>query len=261
MLTIVLRLSIKAGLTNEGRICSAPRHELVYKCVKSLVQAIKHAEHLIKIKLIVVNQNSEQQYFLPIIQLFETYNIDYSINEVISTIPNDSALYQFVIARDCEGLVYMVEDDYLHAENAISEMLISKQYFETKTKLPVAIHPYDDIIKYNSDTNIKLCYVVCSPSNFWRTTWASTNTIMIDSTIIKNNWSTFEKLAKEYPEVMEDDTINKLWYKFETNEGNIVLFSPIPSLAIHLGVSIQPQIDIKMFDWKNRWNEISVDIL
>jgi len=85
----------------------------------------------------------------------------------------------------------------------------------------------------------------------WRTNTHTTCTFLTTPGVIRREWDLFEKFAKNYmkdPQVSEENTINLAW-----NKPNVQLFSPIPSLALHM--QFKEQMDRTVI-WKQLWDMI-----
>lgn len=167
---------------------------------------------------------------------------------------NASGHAQFDRGRSSEAdLVYFVEDDYLHYPNAIVDMVDAYIRFKGNLGTEVAIHPYDDpdnyLPKFIDETR-----VVLGRDRHWRTNKYSTFTFMCNPEIVRKFWSRFYTCATEYMtewgeanEIQEGTTINHIW------RWEVKLFTPIPSLALHMGY--ERQLD-PYIDWKKLWDLI-----
>ena len=65
----------------------------------------------------------------------------------------------------------------------------------------------------------------------------------------------YEKLALLYPTENEGTTINKLYKSFGKIDGNITVFSPIPSLAYHLSYQEPTVIMTDTLQWRDIWGK------
>ena len=89
---------------------------MILKCLQSLVNSINRSTA--EVKLIILDDNSDADF------LNEIHVI--SDAEIIRLTPptdipsfNFSAYEQFRLASEVNGLVYSIEDDYLHTDDAI----------------------------------------------------------------------------------------------------------------------------------------------
>lgn len=264
-LTIVLRCCGRTGVAanNTPRISGVDRLGLILRCIKSLVDSINNSKY--QIKFAVLDDHSDSESLAKIKQIIagaecQTEFIELPDREADFVHPyNWSAYEQFRHGRDANGLVYMVEDDYLHSPDAISSMIEAFYFFRALSDLnSVAIYPYDSTHNYMSASlPTRLFYV---DQRLWRTTTKSANTMFIHSSDIQTYWPLFEKLARGYgvDETNEDTTINRLWSNGVTQGGPVILFSPIPSVAAHISFDEPIQLTAEMNDWRTRYNQIKV---
>src|SRR5262249_37315823 len=112
---------------------------------------------------------------------------------------NASCLASFSRARDdARDLVYLVEDDYLHAPSAVQEMIeMHAMLEEAHHGREIALHPYDDpknywFVIYRQQS----CRIVHGPGRHWRTNTHTTNTCWLELRTLHRNWELFERLAR-----------------------------------------------------------------
>jgi len=252
-LNVILRTCSNSLLTpsDKKRICGDNREVLIKKCFLSLVRSIRQSSH--KVKLTVLDDNSDAR-FLDFIGL-ATKDMDCTVVNLKERGPNHSALEQFKLASESDGLVYVVEDDYLHEENAIDHMVGAYLYFMKRYNTSVVIYPYDCSLRYaeghESQTTLHHDGI-----RYWRSVDKTAFTMLTHYSTIKNNWSTFETLSKDYPKVLEDDTINKLYLSADNPDASIRAFNPIPSIAYHVGYSTPVSINTTHASWTHLWDGI-----
>jgi len=255
MITVILRTCSSSLLesSDRERVCGNNRALMLRRCFRSTVAACKVADYY-KPRLIVLDDNSDS-FFLDFMRdEIESYGINGSIISLTERGPNHSAYMQFKLASEQEGIVYCVEDDYLHEQDAIVNMISAYNHLSANTGGgEVAIFPFDCIRNYiEGDCWTRLLH---DGRRYWRTAHRSTNTILAHSSIFSKYSNEFFKLAKEYPSVMEDDTINTLYRSAENTTAPIQLYSPIPSIAYHLGYSDISQITTEASNWQTLWNK------
>ena len=90
----------------------------------------------------------------------------------------------------------------------------------------------------------------------WRTLHNTHNTIFTHVDVFKDYWELFSSLAKFFRKttVCEDGTINTIWSDGVTKDGPVPLFSPIPTLAIHISQGNEPT----HLEYKKLWDSINV---
>lgn len=234
------------------RYCGVDKTTLVEKCVKSLVQSANQYEG--KIKFIWFDDHSSQDMIDKVFAIFSKSKHEVEYHPLEQRGWNASGLAQFEAGRSSNAdLVYFVEDDYLHYPTAIQEMIDAYSTFKKNLGIEVAIHPYDDPDNY-LPLYIDECRVVLGKKRHWRTNKYSTFTVMCSPEIVKKFWSRFYTVATEYMtewgeknQIQEGTTINHIW------RWEVKLFTPIPSVALHMGY--ERQLD-PYIDWKALWDSI-----
>jgi len=209
------------------RVIDVPKPEMVRRCVISLVKALAGVEHT----LTILDDHSTE----------ETVEFLHRQGPVIETGPGNNL--SLLTAVDAAGasradLVYLVEDDYLHTPEAIQEMLAFVELAKAKSLPSVALHPYDDHDNYTHGIN-RASNIVVGRDRHWRTNACSTGTVLAEPWVFREpEW---EKLARDYDKpglnVHEGTTINRLWWD------RVPLFTPLPSLAVHLCGNVPPLVD------------------
>jgi len=86
----------------------------------------------------------------------------------------------------------------------------------------------------------------------WRTNTHTTNTCWVETETLRRNWEFFERLARFsstpyglQQHISEASTINRIWRE------QVSLFTPIPSLALHLQ---HEEHRDPYLDWKAWWD-------
>lgn len=269
-LIIILRTCGNSGVLENTakRISGTDRPTLIKKCTKSLIESINHAKDLISMKLYVLDDNSTEEFLGELKSIIDDCQIDH---ELVSLGPkpdefkhsfNYSAHEQFRYGRDLSNkLVYFVEDDYLHSVDAISSMLGFYFSMRPLTDLnSIALYPYDSTHNY-STPNSEPSRLVYFEDRLWRTTTKTANTMFIHSDEVRRYWPLFDTIARKYEfggEIYEDHTINRMWNNGVTYGGPITLFSPIPSIAIHVSFAEPIKLTQQLNDWRQRYDEITL---
>lgn len=234
------------------RYCGADKTTLIEKCVKSLVQTANNYDG--KIKFVWFDDHSSQDMIDRVFTVFSQSKHEVEFHPLEQRGWNASGLAQFDAGRGSSAdLVYFVEDDYLHYPTAIEEMVNAYRLFKRNLGTEVAIHPYDDPDNY-LPLFIDECRVVLGKNRHWRTNKYSTFTFMCNPEIVRKFWSRFYTVATEYMtewgeknEIQEGTTINHIW------RWEVKLFTPIPSVALHMGY--ERQLD-PFIDWKSLWDSV-----
>ena len=168
-LDIILRTCASVNMLTQSkqRIFEKDKSEYSLKTLNSIINSINNNKKLferIKLKLTIVDHNSDDQIlekFSALLdkQFFENEIIKLDINlyekqinkineegkEVTKNqISNMSNIHQsFDIAKNCEDVVYFVEDDYLHKLDSIEEMIFTYEKISTQLNQELILCPSD----------------------------------------------------------------------------------------------------------------------
>ncbi len=250
-LDIFLQTHSVISVHGAHRYVNAPKSEVMLRCAQSLVTSINAAQG--DITLTVIDDHSSPECVETLKRILATCNYPVTFVALEGRGYNASALASFSRAREHgREVVYFVEDDYLHAPSAIQEMLDAYRLFKSNLGgREVALFPMDYPDRYTSQP-IEETRIVYGPKRHWRTVLHTTNTSWLHVDLVRKNWKLFEDLAlySSTPygrenDIYEETTINVLWRE------QAVLFSPIPSLALHL--QFEEQRD-PYIDWKAWWD-------
>jgi hypothetical protein len=240
------------------RVCGNENRELmVLKCITSLIQTINVCE-LNDIKLTVLDDNSTEIFLNKLKKILNTCNKKNELINLQTKGPNDSAYKQFEIAANCEDMVYIIEDDYLHEEQALKSLIIAYNYLTTKYNNEIVLYPYDCAGRYDIDKEY-LTILLYDGIRYWRQIRHTAFTVFCHSRFIKNNFKMFEDAALMWPNFSEDDNINLLYQNYETGEGKIKAFSPLPSVAYHLSFNEPAEIKTDHLSWRHLWERIKIE--
>lgn len=250
-LTIILRTCTRINMLNGeehgGRYHKVSKQELVNTCLSSLVDSINRVkEH--DIKLIILDDHSSTEAVADIKTIISNCRFP---NEFISVEDGTGASHTCYkvyeqVEKHATDLWYHIEDDYLHFPEAIQDMLDTISLFEENTGNMIAINPHDDIYRYT--TNIYESLLLLGPYRHYRTVKHSTYTCLASRETYDKYRHWFQESAKWILRKGEDDTINQVW-----NQPDVMMFSPIPSLALH--VSLENGKD-PYIDFMALWNSI-----
>lgn len=249
----IARTCSNSLLTPKGleRVCGADRQLMLKKCFASLTRSIQQSQH--EITLTVIDDHSDAE-FLEFLRT-TAQDLDWQLIQMTERGPNASALAQFKAAAESEALVYMVEDDYLHEPRAIDYMIGSYVHFVKLFNSDTVIYPYDCSLRYQPGSAAE-CSLYHDGVRYWRSVDKTANTMLTHYSTVQKHWPVFEDLAKNYPQVLEDDTINTLYHSVARPSAPIRAFSPIPSVAYHLGYGTPTQIAVGHTCWQDLWHNI-----
>lgn len=262
-LDVILRTcdnhSIHENRSSTGkRIIPSDKPTLIKKCFVSLCNSISNTKN-VDTRLWIYDDHSSEETKQYLKNICKEKNISFVLHELEEKGPNNSAIKQFEACRDYgREWTYCVEDDFLHYPNAISEFISMGYKFQQLAQRPIAIRPDDDPFSYARNTAFSSLpsLIFLGNDRHWKTTQHTTNTVFTDASVFRDYFEMFLVLAKYFGKlaIMENETINKLWSDGVTTHGPVPLFSPIPSLAMHISYDNEPPYT----DFMALWNSIKI---
>lgn len=235
------------GQANRKRIVDAPKGELLARCLNSLVRSINHAVALIpstRITLTILDDHSSPEYIAAIKAILSTAQCPTAFRSLENTGNGPSVGSALRHARSqFNDVVYFVEDDYLHVEHAVSEMILSYGRLASVLKQDeISLFPCDYPDRYR---HIEPSLVLLGETMHWRTVRNSTFTVVTTRALLETYWDFYIGLEGYgvTPGVSEATTIERV---YET----VPCLAPVGSLAVHIQQfdSISPYID-----WRQLW--------
>jgi len=253
-LDIILQTCTKKTNQDGQRYCGASKPEITRRCCISLAKSIKACDIPdLDIKLTVLDDHSDLADLENLNKIFGTLkNYKLIQLETYGIMKSILACYKYGYDNGKE-LVYFAQDDYLFELSAIKEMVEAYYYFRYMLGgIEVGIYPFNDPYRYYIPSNIELTRVVHGPGRHWRLNYMTASCFMINHLVLKQHWDLFDAMGhcKPHDKTMEDRTINQLWQK-----RGLMLFTPIPSLALHMQFETEKDPYI---DWEKMWNENNV---
>ena len=264
-LLIILRTNsnIEIWDQNKKRIFEEKKIVYVEKSLKSLIKSIKFSEEklpTIDIKLIILDDNSTHKNLTKILKIFEEYKVNYEIRKhditkyekVIKeqktkeTFSNLSTLLtSFNLGKDSgEDLILFVEDDYIHFENMITDVVKTYERISSQLGNDIFICPSDYPFLY---MNNEKANIFIGNERHWRTINKSLCTFFTSKDLLNKYWNNFEKNCLDRHEPFEK-------YLNEIYEREICI-SPMKSLSIHMA-NINSSYGLSPFvDYKKIWEE------
>ena len=260
---IVIRMNTEVEIwdQNKKRLFEQPKIEYSYRSIKSLISSINFCQTKypkIKIKSVIIDDNSKDENLARIKKLIENKNIELvSLNhnnyktmikeqkskETFSNLA--SLMNSFEIAKDqSEDLIFFVEDDYLHFEPMLEEMIASYERITSQLKKDIFMCPSDYPYLYmnNEKTNILI-----GNKRHWRTVDKTLCTFLTSKNLLNKYWENFRKTCLDRNDPFER-YINEI-YK------NEICISPLKSLSLHL-TNINSSYGLSPFiDYKKLWDE------
>ena len=248
---------------NKKRLFELPKIEYTLRSLNSLLKSINFCKEKypdVKIKLIIIDDNTDEANLNKIKNLTNNNNFDINITKlnhdkyrkVIKEQKNEqtysnlsSLLCCYEIAKEnADDLVFFVEDDYLHFEPMMEEMIASYERISSQINREIFMCPADYPYLYmnNEKTNILI-----GNKRHWRTIQQTLCTFMTTKNLLDKYWSNFYNTCLDRNEPFEKH-INKIY----TNEFCI---SPLKSLSLHL-TNVNSSYGLSPFiNYKKLWDE------
>ena len=257
-LLIIFRMNTDVEIwdQNRKRLFEFPKIEYCKRSLNSLIKSIKFLNNKyksLKVKTIIIDDNSSKDKIQQIKDIFngeniDIINLDYSKYEnKISKQKNKetfanlaSLLQSFEIGKEKgEDLIFFVEDDYLHFETMLDEMISSYERIASQIKKDIFMCPSDYPYLYmnNEKTNILI-----GNKRHWRTVDKTLCTFMTSASLLKKYWDNFNQNCLDRHDPFEK-YINEIYNKE-------ICISPLKSLSLHLtninsSYGLSPFIDYK----------------
>ena len=262
---IILRINTEIEIwdQNKKRLFELPKIEYTLRSLNSLIKSINFSKKKypnIKYKTIIIDDNSKKENISKIHELITNSNISIDIiklnhNDNKNTIKEQkseqtfsnlsSLLKCYEIAKDlCDDLVFFVEDDYLHFEPMMEEMIASYERISSQLKKELFMCPADYPYLYmnNKKTNILI-----GNKRHWRTVDRTLCTFMTSKTMIDKYWSNFYNTCLDRNDPFEK-YLNEIYQKE-------FCISPLKSLSVHM-TNINSSYGLSPFiDYKKIWDE------
>ena len=264
---IILRMNtdIEIWDQNRKRLFEYPKIEYTKRSLNSLIRSInflKNKHPSIDVKTIIVDDNSSIENLNIIKKIIDKNNIDiinldYSkYQKIISkqknkeTFANLASLMQsFEIGKDTgEDLIYFIEDDYLHIESMLEEMVASYERIASQLDKDIFMCPSDYPYLYMSNTKTN---VLIGNRRHWRTLDKTLCTFLTSKNLLDKYWDNFYRNCLDRHDPFEK-YLNEIYLKE-------ICISPLKSLSLHV-TNINSSYGLSpLIDYKKLWeeNEIS----
>jgi len=248
---------------NKRRIFNEEKNEYTFRTLRSLIKSINKASlefKNIRFNLIVTDTNSPKEDIYKIKEILNKSNIENKFQSINledfkdkikpgyskAKFSNMANFYTslLIAKKESADIIYFVEDDYLHSENAITEMIFSYEKFNTIFSKDLVLLPSDYPYLYTKDEATK---IYLGEKYHWRLVSESLVTFMTSKKVIEENYNSLEKMGIEWVDPWE----KPLHDIYNSNP----CLSPIPSLAVHCAninsvFGVSPFIDLKKL-WEN----------
>ena len=260
-LLIILRMNTEVEIWDQKkkRLFEQPKIEYSMRSINSLIKSIKFCKNKyphLSIKTVVIDDNSKKENLDKIKDLiqnenFEIISLDHEKYKSIikkqksaETFSNLASLLQsFEIGKNQgDDLIFFIEDDYIHYETMLEEMISSYERIASQVKKDLIMCPSDYPYLYmnNEKTNILI-----GSKRHWRTINKTLCTFMLSKDLLNKYWENLYKTCIDRHDPFEK-YINEIYL-------SEVCISPLKSLSIHL-TNINSSYGLSPFiDYKKIW--------
>ena len=248
---------------NKKRLFEEPKIQYSLRALKSLIKTVNFSKTKypnIKFKIIIVDDKSKEENLNKLKKLMDGSGLDISITplnhdkykDTIKQQKNDqtfsnlaSLLQSFELGKEYgEDLIFFVEDDYLHFEPMMEEMIASYERIASQINKDVFMCPADYPYLYmnNEKTNILI-----GNKRHWRTINQTLCTFLTTKSLLDKYWDNFYNTCLD-----RNDPFEKHLNEIYTKEFCI---SPLKSLSLHL-TNVNSSYGLSPFiDYKKLWEE------
>jgi len=247
---------------NKKRLFEKPKIEYSLRALNSLIKSINFSKTKypnIKFKTIIVDDKSKEENLSNIKKLINASGLDIDITSlnhdkyksIIKQQKNDQTFSNLASLLQCfelgkeysEDLVFFVEDDYLHFEPMMEEMIASYERIASQVNKDIFMCPADYPYLYmnNVKTNILI-----GNKRHWRTINQTLCTFMTTKALLNKYWDNFYNTCLD-----RNDPFEKHLNEIYTKEFCI---SPLKSLSLHL-TNVNSSYGLSPFiNYKKLWD-------
>ena len=270
-LTVIFRSCTNVNMLtqNKKRLFEQNKSEYTFRSLNSIIVALLKAKNIfpkIKFDIIIIDHNSKIEDLEQMKKQLNKSNlknlfVNLNTSEFLNNIKKINAKNETVTEnqlsnmcnihkslllakKQCNDLVYFVEDDYLHQKDAITEMILSYERISSQLNKELILCPADYPYLY---TKVDSTNIFLGENKHWRKVEETLCTFLTSKIILQKYWDEFVSMCQfeHYPFEQPLHNIYKSEY----------CLSPIPSLAIHLTninsiFGLSPNIN-----WKEIWEE------
>jgi len=269
-LTIIFRscTNINMLTQNKKRLFDQNKSEYTFRSLNSIIASLNQAKITfpkIEFDIVVIDYNSKKEDLEQIKKQLEKSKfknsiISLDISEFINNIKkvnaknenvtenqmsNMSNIHKSLLVgkNQCNDLIYFVEDDYLHQQDAINEMIFTYERISSQINRELILCPADYPYLY---TKIDPTNIFLGANKHWRKIDETLCTFLTSKILLEKYWEKFISMCQfeHYPFEQPLHDIYKIEY----------CLSPIPSLALHCTninsiYGLSPNMD-----WKKTWD-------
>jgi len=268
-LDIIIKTCTSVNLVSQSkrRIFEGRKSDYTFKTINSIIKSVIFAQKNmpnVEFKISIIDHNSGNDDLETIknklnkskinnqifsIDVGDFKNQIQKINEKNEEVTQNmqatmcSIYNSFLLSlKDEKDLVYFVEDDYIHKDDAITEMLFTYERLSSQLKRELVMCPTDYPFLYNKTDNTQ---IFLGNKKHWRTTRETLLTFLTSKKLIEKHWVLLENMCK-----LEHSPFEKPLHKIYETE---LCISPMPSLALHCTnansvFGLSPNLN-----WKELW--------
>jgi len=270
-LTIIFRscTNINMLTQNKKRLFDQNKSEYTFRSLNSIIASLNQAKITfpkIEFDIVIIDYNSKKEDLDQIKKQLEKSKfknsiISLNISEFINNIKkvnaknenvtenqmsNMSNIHKSLLVgkNQCNDLIYFVEDDYLHQQDAINEMIFTYERISSQINRELILCPADYPYLY---TKIDPTNIFLGANKHWRKIDETLCTFLTSKILLEKYWKKFTSMCQfeHYPFEQPLHDIYKGEY----------CLSPIPSLALHCTnvnsiFGLSPNTD-----WKKTWDD------
>ena len=251
---------------NKKRLFEKEKIVYTLRTIKSLLNSVLDPGLTnLEINFKVIDHNSTNENLKEIDNVFKKFGKKYSLinldvskfknqiekinqrgEDVTSNqISNMANIHQSLLeSKNCEDLIYFVEDDYLHRKNSLKEMIFTYERITSQLNKEIIICPTDYPYLYAKS---EMTQNFLGHKYHWRRINETLCTFLTSKNIIEKYWEKYTEMCKK-----EHAPFEKPLHDIYKKE---LCISPIPSLALHFTninsiFGLSPNVD-----WKKIWDE------
>jgi archaellin len=264
-LNIIFRFCTKIKMLTQSkqRLFEKEKNQYTLRSLNSILRSIvplKNNFKYLDLKITVIDSGSDEVDIQKIKTIVEEKNINFEyvkleVEDLVDFIDPKASVNQksnmaniyksFEIGRDGKyDLLYFLEDDYIHEQNSLSEMLFSYEKFASLIKDELILCPTDFPYLYNK---FEPTQIILGNQRHWRVIEETLCTFLTSKRLLLKHWDTFVSMSKA-----EHLPFEKPLHEIYSKQ---YCLSPIPSLAMHC-TNINSIYGLSpAMEWKRLWDE------
>ncbi len=269
-LNIILRTCASVNMLSQSkkRVFNLKKEDYSLKTLTSLINSINNSKKLfkkIRLKFTIIDHNSDEKIVKKMkkllkVQFFKSEIIKLNIEHykknikklnqegkkvTDNQISNMCNINQSLnLGKDCDDLVYFVEDDYIHSVNAIAEMIYTYERISSQTGKELIICPSDYPYLYNKLENSN---IFLGHGHHWRSINETLCTFLTSSKIVNKHFKKFVSACE-----FEHNPFEKPFHDIYKTE---LCISPMPAIAVHY-TNINSIYGLSpLINYKKLWNK------